>query len=193
MARVAALEAIWPNPRCRLISLGANTPTQRTASIQSMIRYALACNKAHPFESWFPSGEAYDAQRAQGLVTCPACGSAEVEKQIMAPSVGRTDKAHAVPIDAPAQPVTEAAQPQPVALLSEHEQAFRAMLKAVREHVRQNADYVGSGFAEEARKMHYGEIEHRSIYGEANPMEAEALLEEGIEVHPLPIVSDERN
>jgi hypothetical protein len=158
-----------------------------------MIRYALACNKAHPFESWFPSGEAYDAQRAQGLVTCPACGSAEVEKQIMAPSVARTDKAHAVPIDAPAQPVTEAAQPQPVALLSEHEQAFRAMLKAVREHVRQNADYVGSGFAEEARKMHYGEIEHRSIYGEANPGEAEGLLEEGIEVHPLPIMLDDHN
>ena len=193
MAKVEALEAIWPNLRCRLISLGANTPTQRTASIQSMIRYALACNKAHPFESWFPSSEAYDAQRAQGLLTCPICGSAEVEKQIMAPSVGCTDKAPAGPVEALAQPIANAAQPQPVALLSEHEQAFRAMLKAVREHVRQNADYVGSGFAEEARKMHYGEIEHRSIYGEANPVEAKALLEDGIEVHPLPIVLDERN
>ena len=158
-----------------------------------MIRYALACNKAHPFESWFPSSEAYDAQRAQGLLTCPICGSAEVEKQIMAPSVGRTDKAPAGPVEALAQPIANAAQPQPVALLSEHEQAFRAMLKAVREHVTQNADYVGSGFAEEARKMHYGEIEHRSIYGEANPVEAKALLEEGIEVHPLPIMPDERN
>src|SRR5215203_2986649 len=96
-----------------------------------MIRYALACNKAHSFESWFPSSEAFDAQRAQGLLTCPVCGSAEVEKQIMAPSVARTDKAHAVPIDAPAQPIAEAAQPQPVALLSEHEQAFRAMLNGL--------------------------------------------------------------
>ena len=159
-----------------------------------MIRYALACNKAHPFESWFPSSEAYDAQRAQGLLTCPVCGSAEVEKQIMAPSVARTDKAPA-PAEAPAptQPSAEPPSPQPVALLSEPEQAFRAMLKAVREHVRQNADYVGPGFAEEARKMHYGEIEHRSIYGEANPVEAKALLEEGIEVHPLPIMPDERN
>ena len=111
----------------------------------------------------------------------------------MAPSVARTDKAPAVPVDAPAQPVSEAAPPQPVALLSEHEQAFRAMLKAVRAHVTQNADYVGSGFAEEARKMHYGEIEHRSIYGEANLVQAKALLEEGIEVHPLPIMLDDHN
>ena len=158
-----------------------------------MIRYALACNKAHAFESWFPSSEAYDAQRAQGLLTCPVCGSGEVEKQIMAPSVARTDKAPAVSIDTPTPPVAEAAPPQPVALLSEHEQAFRAMLKAVREHVTQNADDVGSGFAEEARKMHYGEIEHRSIYGEANLVEAKALLEEGIEVHPLPIMLDDHN
>src|SRR3954453_14671710 len=85
-----------------------------------MIRYALACNKAHPFESWFPSSEAFDAQRAQGLLTCPVCGSAKVEKQIMAPSVARTDKAPA-PAEAPAptQPSAEPPSPQPVALLSE--------------------------------------------------------------------------
>ena len=158
-----------------------------------MIRYALACNKAHAFESWFPSSEAFDAQRAQGLLTCPVCGSGEVQKQIMAPSVARTDNAPAVSIDAPAQPVAEAAPPQPVALLSEPEQAFRAMLKAVREHLRQTADDVGSGFAEEARKMHYGEIEHRSIYGEANLVQVKALLEEGIEVHPVPIMLDDHN
>jgi hypothetical protein len=158
-----------------------------------MIRYALACNKAHPFESWFPSSEAFDAQRTQGLLTCPVCGSGEVEKQIMAPSVARTDKAPAVSIDASAQPIAEPAPPQTIALLSEPEQAFRAMLKAVRAHVTQSADYVGSGFAEEARKMHYGEIEHRSIYGEANLVQTKALLEEGIEVHPLPIMLDDHN
>ena len=159
-----------------------------------MIRYALACNKAHPFESWFPSSEAFDAQRAQGFVTCPVCGSAKVEKQVMAPSVARTDKAPApAETSAPTQPSAEPPSLQPVALLSEHEQAFRAMLKAVRAHVTQNADDVGSGFAEEARKIHYGEIEHRPIYGEASPVETKALLEEGIEVHPLPIVPDERN
>ena len=120
-----------------------------------MILYALSCDQDHEFESWFPSGDAYEGQRKRGLVTCPFCGSAKIEKQIMAPSVARTDKAHAVLTDAPAQPVAEAPSPQPVALLSEHEQALRAMLKAVREHVTQNADYVGTGFAEEARKMHY--------------------------------------
>src|SRR5215212_8224017 len=101
-----------------------------------MIRYALACDEAHAFESWFPSSNAYDAQRAQGLLTCPLCGSAEVEKQIMAPSVARSDRAPAVPVEA-AQPALarqdEAAPPQPVAILSEREQALRAMLKAFRE------------------------------------------------------------
>jgi hypothetical protein len=161
-----------------------------------MIRYALACDKAHEFESWFPSSDAYDGQRARGLVTCPLCGSAEVEKQIMAPSVARSDRAPSGPV--PVQPATpdrpaEAAPSQPAAILSEREQALRAMLKAFREHVTRNADYVGGGFAEEARKMHYGEVEHRSIYGEADPLEAKALLDEGIEFHPLPIIPDERN
>jgi hypothetical protein len=166
-----------------------------------MIRYALACDKAHQFESWFPSSEAYDAQRAQGLLTCPLCGSAEVEKQIMAPSVARSDRAPAAPVSAvpveAAQPALarqdETAPPQPVAILSEREQALRAMLKAFREHVTRDADNVGRRFAEEARKMHYGEIEHRSIYGKADPLDAKALFEEGIEFHPLPIVPDERN
>jgi hypothetical protein len=80
-----------------------------------------------------------------------------------------------------------------VTLLSEKEQAFRAMLRAVRAHVTQNADYVGRGFADEARRMHYGEVEHRSIYGEADAGEAKALIEEGIEVHPLPPAPDDRN
>jgi hypothetical protein len=80
-----------------------------------------------------------------------------------------------------------------MALLSETERDLRAMVKAVREHVVKNADYVGKEFADEARKMHYGEIERRSIYGEANAADAKALIEEGIEVHPLPIIPDERN
>ena len=157
-----------------------------------MIRYALACDQAHEFESWFPSAEGYDAQVARGLVACPMCGSGKVEKQIMAPSIGRKERERAgLPERGPTPP--EVLAPQPVALLSQKEQAFRAMLRAVREHVTKNSDYVGPRFVDEARKMHYGEIEHRSIYGEANPMEAAALLEEGIEVHPLPIAPDDRN
>lgn len=148
-----------------------------------MIKYALACEQAHEFESWFPSSEAFETQRKRGFVTCPFCNSAKVEKQIMAPSVARTDKA-------PKIPVPEA---QPVAVLSERERELRAALRALREHVMKNAEDVGKGFVEEARKMHYGETEERSIYGEADLAEARALLEEGIDVLPLPVVPDDRN
>ena len=148
-----------------------------------MIKYALACEQAHEFESWFPSSEAFETQRKRGFVTCPFCNSARVEKQIMAPSVARKDK----PPEAPA------AIPQPVAVLSEREQEIRAALRALRDHVMKNAENVGKGFVEEARKMHYGETEERSIYGEADLAEARALLEEGIEVLPLPVAPDDRN
>jgi hypothetical protein len=165
-----------------------------------MIRYALACDQAHEFESWFPSSDAYDSQRKRGLVACPVCGSGKVEKQIMAPRLARSDKAPAGPPEAPAAPSPaattvgpEAAAPQPMAVFSEKERELRAMFKALREHVRKNADHVGDRFPDEARKMHYGEIEHRSIYGEASPVEARELIEEGIEIHPLPIIADERN
>lgn len=163
-----------------------------------MIRYALACDNGHEFESWFPSGASYDAQAERGLVECPVCGSPKVGKQLMAPSLGRKGRSLA-PASAPeAPPATPAdpavpSVPQPVALISEREQAVRAMLRAVREHVTKSADYVGPTFAEEARKMHYGEAEHRSIYGEASAAQAKALVEEGIEVHALPIVPDDRN
>ncbi|GEO12720.1 DUF1178 family protein [Microvirga aerophila] len=147
-----------------------------------MIKYALACEQAHPFESWFPSSEAYETQRKRGFVTCPYCNSAKVEKQIMAPSVARKDKA----------PVA-AAEPQPVAAISEKEKELRAMIRAFREHVLQNSENVGKGFAEEARKMHYGEAEERSIYGEAESADVRALLEEGIDILPLPVAPDDRN
>lgn len=146
-----------------------------------MIKYALACEQAHEFESWFPSSEAFETQRKRGFVTCPYCNSPRVEKQIMAPSVARKDKA------------PEAPAPQPVAVLSEREQEIRVALRALREHVMKNAENVGKGFVEEARKMHYGETEERSIYGEADLAEARALLEEGIDVLPLPVVPDDRN
>jgi len=148
-----------------------------------MIKYALACEQAHEFESWFPSSEAFEAQRKRGFVTCPFCDSAKVEKQIMAPSVARTDKSLTAP----------APEAQPVAILSEKERELRAALRALREHVMKNAEDVGKGFVEEARKMHHGETEERSIYGEADLAEARALLDEGIDVLPLPVVPDDRN
>ncbi len=163
-----------------------------------MIRYALACEKGHAFESWFQNSAAYDKQAKRGLVNCPHCDSAKVQKAIMAPRLsGASKRAESVeaPTETPAAAIAPEKAPEkaPVAMISPQEQEFRAKLKELREHLTKNADHVGAKFPEEARKMHYGETEHRSIYGEASPEEAKALAEEGIEFHPLPILPDERN
>jgi hypothetical protein len=155
-----------------------------------MIRYALVCDKGHDFESWFPDSAAYDKQANRGLVTCPHCGSAKVGKAIMAPRLAGAKK-RAAPAEPPAP--TAAPEKAPVAMLSPQEKEFRTKLKELRDHLTKNADHVGPKFPEEARKMHYGETKHRSIYGEASPEEARRLAEEGIEFHPLPILPDERN
>jgi hypothetical protein len=151
-----------------------------------VIRYALCCEAGHSFESWFSNSAAFDRQQARGLVACPACGSAKVEKAIMAPSLagGREGPAAAA-----------AAEPEknPVAIVSKEETEVRKKLKELRDHIVKSADYVGEKFPEEARRMHYGEIEHRSIYGEATPEAARSLADEGIEFHPLPRLPDERN
>jgi len=154
-----------------------------------MIRYALACDKGHTFESWFSDSAAYDKQAKRKLIACPHCGSSKIEKAIMAPRLAGSRK-RAPEAEAPAAPAPEKA---PVAMLSPQETEFRAKLKELRDHLTKNADHVGAKFPEEARKMHYGEIEHRSIYGEASPEEAKELAEEGIEFHPLPVLPDERN
>jgi hypothetical protein len=162
-----------------------------------MIRYSLTCERKHDFEIWFKNSADYDKQAKRGLVTCPACGSAEVEKALMAPALGRATKKDVhVPV-AEAPPTTEAPVPvenkTPVAMISPQEQEFRAKLKELRDHLTKNADNVGAKVPEEARKMHYGESKHRSIYGEASPQEAKELLEEGVELHPLPVLPEERN
>ena len=162
-----------------------------------MIRYNLVCERRHEFESWFPSSAAYDKQAKRGLVACPACGATKVDKAIMAPSLaprrrGRADK----PIDMPQPSAPPAAAPEPstpVAMITPQEQEVRAKLKELRDHLTKNAENVGRKFPEQARKMHYGETEHRSIYGEASPKEAKELHEEGIAFHPLPVLPDERN
>ena len=149
-----------------------------------MIKYALVCEQRHEFESWFASSGAYDKQAKRGLVSCPLCGSGKVEKAIMAPRLSGTRKR---------ERAAEMASPAPVAMLSPQEQELRTKLKELREHITRNADYVGKKFPEEARKMHYGEIDHRSIYGEASIEAAKELSEEGIELHPLPMLPDEQN
>jgi len=166
-----------------------------------VIRYALVCEAGHTFESWFAGSAAFDKQVKRGLVACPLCGSAKVEKAIMAPALGSSSKSArpspagetaAAPTESPA-PADSAAQKAPVAMISRQEHELRAKLKELRDHLVKNADYVGPQFPEQARRMHYGEIEHRSIYGEASPDEARSLHEEGIEFHPLPRLPDDRN
>jgi hypothetical protein len=152
-----------------------------------MIRYALACAKGHSFESWFQNSAAYDKQAKGALVTCPICGTAKVEKEIMSPRLAVSRKRD----EETQAPANDAKTP--VAMVTPQEHELRKKLRELREHLTKNADNVGQKFPEEARKMHYGEIDHRSIYGEASPEEARKLHEEGVEFHPLPVLPDERN
>ena len=150
-----------------------------------MIRYNLRCDNGHAFESWFQSSSAYDSQVKRKLVTCAICGSAKVEKAIMAPQLAGTKKK--------AENTPSPADPSSTSLMMAPERELRAKLKELRDHIVKNADNVGERFPEEARKMHYGDIEHRAIYGEASAEEAKSLIEEGVEVSPLPVLPEDRN
>lgn len=158
-----------------------------------MIRYTLRCDKGHSFESWFQSSAAYESQEKRKLVSCPSCGSTKVERAIMAPQVvskkGRETVAPAAVEASAADATTQASTP----LLMAQELELRAKIKELRDHIVKNADNVGDRFPNEARKMHYGDIEHRPIYGEASPEEARSLIDEGVEVSPLPVLPDDRN
>ena len=131
-----------------------------------MIRYALKCSNGHAFESWFASLAAFDVLDGAGQLTCPECGSADVNKALMAPGV--------------------AARDEPVPVLSEPRSDAERAIAELRRKVEENSDYVGTSFAKEARAIHAGEVPERSIYGEAKPHEARALMEEGIPLLPLP-------
>jgi len=159
-----------------------------------MIRYNLRCERGHAFESWFQSSSAYETQEKRQLVNCPACGSAKVERAIMAPQiVSRKGRDRAEPVPAAPTTSTEVTAPTSTPLMMAQERELRVKLKELRNHIVKNADNVGERFPNEARKMHYGDIEHRPIYGEASPDEARALIEEGVEVSPLPVLPDDRN
>ena len=145
----------------------------------------LQCRQGHAFEGWFASQEDYASQRERGLLTCPVCNDAEVSKKLSAPrlNLGRNAEPAAPAPDAPQVPATApAAQAMPA--LPQALQA--AMLKMVR-HVMANTEDVGTRFAEEARKIHYGEADNRNIRGQASREETEALLDEGIDILPLPV------
>jgi hypothetical protein len=142
-----------------------------------MIRYSLTCENEHVFEAWFASSAAYDKTAKAGGNSCPVCGSTDVQKALMAPAVSGTKKD---------EPMTLAA-PDP------RSAKLRELVKEFRQKVTENADYVGDKFAEEARKIHYDEVEPRGIYGEATPEEAKSLAEEGIGFQPLPKLPEDRN
>ena len=144
-----------------------------------MIRYALLCEKDHEFDGWFSSSSGFDAQVAAGDVLCPHCGSSKVRKALMAPSIGKN-------IGKVASKDAAASTPAEMA------QKIRGVMLALKKHVEENCDYVGDAFAEEARRIHYGETEHRDIYGEATPEEALELIEGGVEVAPLPVTPRRR-
>lgn len=133
-----------------------------------MIKYRLVCENEHEFDGWFASSNAFDAQAAGGEIACPYCESRKVQKGLMAPSVRTSKKSGG------------SASPDEA---MEHVQMF---MSKVREHVEKNFDYVGDRFAEEARRIHYGETDEREIYGETTVQEAQELIEEGVSVAPLP-------
>ncbi|MBS0531602.1 MAG: DUF1178 family protein [Proteobacteria bacterium] len=155
-----------------------------------MIRYNLRCNRGHAFESWFQSSSAYDSQVKRKLVSCPSCDSTKIEKAIMAPQLAGTKKRGKASTPAASDAATS---PPSTSLMMAQEQELRAKLRELRDHVVKNADNVGERFPNEARKMHYGDIEHRPIYGEASAEEAKSLIDEGVEVMPLPVLPDDRN
>ena len=137
-----------------------------------MIVYNLRCRNSHEFEGWFRDSATFDAQSKSGKLTCPVCDSRKVEKAIMAPAVSGAKKS---------------------AVTADEAKKMRQFMTGLRKYVQDNADYVGPKFAEEARKIHYGEVEERHIYGEATLEEAKELVEEGVDVAPLPPDLDSAN
>lgn len=154
-----------------------------------MIRYHLICDAGHDYDAWFPSSAAYDRQAERGLLACAVCSSLKVEKAIMAPSVRTSEIATRPALPTVTSPAAEIAERVVATMPPE----VAAKLREIRDFIRNNADYVGQGFAEEARKIHYREAEARGIYGEASRQDVEALLEEGIEIAPVPMLPDDRN
>jgi hypothetical protein len=154
-----------------------------------MILYRLRCSKGHEFESWFKDSKSYERQEKKSLIGCAVCGDAKVERAIMAPRIGKADKQAALqeqppPAQSPQVPIPE--QRQMAALAQRMPKELRDALLKVRAEVEKNCEHVGDKFAEEARKIHYGESDKRGIYGETSDDEATALAEEGIEFGRLP-------
>jgi hypothetical protein len=142
-----------------------------------LIRYSLSCEKAHEFEGWFSESAEFDRQKMSGFLTCPVCGSGEVSKVLMAPSVTTARQREGT---------------QALAVSAAQKLAMNKLKEAIQE-IRASSEDVGERFPDEARKIHYGEAEARGIIGQASPVEVKSLIEEGIEIAPLPVLPDEAN
>ncbi|QJE74138.1 DUF1178 family protein [Aerophototrophica crusticola] len=151
-----------------------------------MILFELKCGKGHRFEGWFRNGAAYEAQAAAKAITCPVCNDTGIDKAPMAPRIAKGGRKERE--EAPSQAPAEAAAPVPVDPVKQQQAEILRQLRDLRRQVEANADHVGERFAEEARKIHYGEAPSRAIYGDATEEQAESLREEGIEVARIPWV-----
>ncbi len=148
-----------------------------------MIHYQLHCEAGHEFDGWFKDSAGFEAQATSGLVACPSCGSVDVSRALMAPAIPRKGRELIITAEPPPPP-TEL--PMPQAAGGAIPDAVRAALQKLREEVEKNCDYVGPDFAEEVRRIHYGESTPRGIYGESSDEEAEALAEDGIAFARIP-------
>lgn len=155
-----------------------------------MILYRLRCSQGHEFDSWFKDSKSYERQEKKSLIGCAVCGDSKVARAIMAPRIGSGGKQEAVASETPAAaPPAPSPEQQQMAALAKHmPKEMRETLLKLRQQVEQNCEHVGPKFAEEARKIHYGESDKRGIYGETSDKEAEALADEGIEFGRLPWV-----
>lgn len=160
-----------------------------------MIHYQLRCNAGHEFDGWFKDSEGFEVQSEAGLVACPSCGTSMVTRALMAPAIARKNrKLPAAEIES--QAVLEAEPPAalpveptlPKATGGEIPDTVRGALQKLRAEVEKNCDYVGADFAEEARRIHYGEAPSRGIYGESSDEDVEALAEDGIAFARIPWV-----
>lgn len=150
-----------------------------------MILYDLKCRKDHVFETWFRDSAAYDEQAAAGAIACPVCGSKKIEKALMAPRLAKGGRARD-----DAEGASKGGTKGGTGTVAVKETAEAAeligQLRELRRKVEENCDYVGGNFAEEARKIHYGEEDPRNIYGETSDRQAKELREEGVTFSRVP-------
>ncbi len=159
-----------------------------------MIVFDLKCDLNHVFEAWFSSSKAFDTQVRLGEIECPVCGSTKVEKAVMAPNIAKKSNQDTRTSEARVFSDTAGEEQIGYTHLPKHlRKELEGVLDKVRKHVEENCEYVGANFPEEVRKMHYGEAPERGIYGEASREESLDLLEEGIDVIPVPGIRKPRS